>query len=85
MHPSLTLLTVALSAVPCLTAQTPNKQPTFHLPAGDYTIVELLQQAEQAVRQKLHTNTEELGAALHQSVHLQSNLKLDANAWEDGG
>ncbi|HEU4420029.1 MAG TPA: hypothetical protein VFT55_13935 [Planctomycetota bacterium] len=56
------------------------KVATFHLPAGDYSVAELLQQAGQALRRPIAT-PQELPAGA--PLRLQCDLALPHQAWED--
>jgi len=75
--------TAPLLLLSSLVAQTAaSKVPTFHLPAGEYPVVQLLQQVEQAVRAPIRmvdagdlTRTE--------PIRLQCDLALPEQAWED--
>jgi hypothetical protein len=82
--------------VPRVAAQTPPPRPqtpdsapappaakaaTFHLPAGDYTIQQLLEQAGQALRQPIAL-PEELPAGAG-PLRLQCDLALPQQAWEE--
>jgi hypothetical protein len=65
-----------------LLAQAPSpKAPTFHLPAGDYSVAQLLLQAEQAVRSPIHVDSRDVAEVV--PLRLQSALALPAEAWVD--
>ena len=66
-----------------LVAQTPTpKVPTFHLPAGEYPVLQLLQQAELAVRAPIRSkDAGDLTTAA--PIRLQCDLALPEQAWED--
>jgi hypothetical protein len=64
------------------TALAGQQKPTFHLPAGDYRLEQLLAQCEQAVKAPIVVG--ELGSAGERtSLRLQCDLALPADAWED--
>lgn len=80
MKPLAILFFAASAAV--MVAQAPtHKPPTFHLPAGDYTVPQLIAQAEQAVRGRIATEHVDLTAPA--PLHLQQDLALSAQDWED--
>ncbi|MFY9341188.1 MAG: hypothetical protein WAT39_01780 [Planctomycetota bacterium] len=61
-------------------APSPRPRATVHLPAGDYSIAELISQAEQASRCRI---TLPAGfAAASGRLHLQTAVALDAEGWQ---
>lgn len=79
MRPTSPFLAAALLLATALAGQ---QNPTFHLPAGDHRLQQLLAQCEQAVKAPITVG--ELGSAGERgSVRLQCELALPADAWED--
>lgn len=84
----LQLVTGAALALTCVgSAQIPQgspaanlPRPAFHLPAGDYSIGELIDQAEQANRCRITRPAE--FAASGDALHLQTPLVLDDEGWQ---
>jgi hypothetical protein len=57
------------------------KTATFHLPAGTYSVAELLQQAGQALRKPIAAPAKLPADAV--PLHLQCDLALPQQSWED--
>jgi hypothetical protein len=60
-------------------ATTAPKEPTFHLPAGTYSVAELLQQAGQAIGRPIAAPPQ----PAEMPLRLQHALALPRQAWED--
>ena len=73
---TLRLTCAALLLVAPLFAQAP-ATPTLHIPAGDWTVRDLLTQAEQALRTPITADATELAQATAERIRLQFPLALD--------
>jgi hypothetical protein len=58
------------------------KERVFHIPAGDHRLGELLAQCEQALKAPI-ARDQIVGIDERRPVHLQHDLALPADAWED--
>ena len=64
-------------------AQAPAARPQLHIPAGDWSVRDLLTQAEQALRTPIVADDEELAQASAPRVQLQFPLALDPEHGRD--